>query len=146
MIQVPPSRLTIEAATAPNAADLAALVEGLNAWNAARAPLMQWNRVTFFLRAPNGEIAGGLDGHTSWGWLFVRILWVATPHQRQGFGRKLMARAEAEARSRGCRNAYLDTFDFQALGFYERLGYRQFGKLPEFPPGHTRYFLEKRGL
>lgn len=139
-------QLTIEAAATPSAADLAALVDGLNAWNAERGPAMEWKPMTFFLRGPGGEVAGGLDGHTAWGWLFVRILWVATPHQRQGLGRELMARAEAEAKSRGCRNAYLDTFDFQAVGFYERLGYRLFGELTDFPPGHTRYFLEKRGL
>jgi GNAT superfamily N-acetyltransferase len=139
-------RLAIEAAPEPSAAEVAAVVDGLNAWNAERGPPMQWQRMTYFLRGPAGEIAGGLDGHTSWGWLFVRILWVATPYQRQGYGRELLQRAEAEAKTRGCCSAYLDTFDFQARGFYERLGYRLFGELAGFPPGHTRYFLEKRGL
>lgn len=64
----------------------------------------------------------------------------------QGVGRQLLGRAEAEAAARGCRNAHLDTFSFQARGFYESLGYEVFGALGDYPPGHSRYFLHKRGL
>jgi hypothetical protein len=49
-----------------------------------------------------------------------------------------------EARWRGARNAYLDTFSFQAPDFYQRHGYRVFGELVDFPPGHTRYYMTKQ--
>ena len=55
----------------------------------------------------------------------------------------MVAAAEAEARKRGIRNVYLDTFSFQAPGFYKKLGYREFGKLKDFPPGHTRHWMTK---
>ena len=45
--------------------------------------------------------------------------------------------------ARGCTNAYLDTFDFQALPFYRKEGYGLYGTLEEFPPGHRRYYLSK---
>jgi hypothetical protein len=32
------------------------------------------------------------------------------------------------------------------LPFYKRNGYRVYAQLENFPEGHTRYFLEKRGL
>jgi hypothetical protein len=54
-----------------------------------------------------------------------------------------MARAEEEAIRRGCCHAYLDTFDFQAPGFYRKLGYSEWGVLEDFPPGHQRIFLKK---
>lgn len=51
--------------------------------------------------------------------------------------------AEAEAVRRGCHHALLDTFDFQARPFYERLGYRVWGELADFPAGHTWFYLSK---
>jgi hypothetical protein len=54
-----------------------------------------------------------------------------------------MSRAESEAIVRGCHHAWLDTFEFQARGFYERLGYRCFGELNDYPTGFARYFMKK---
>jgi hypothetical protein len=45
-----------------------------------------------------------------------------------------MDRAEIRARERGCHSAWLDTFSFQARGFYEKLGYEEFGRLDCPPP------------
>ena len=83
---------------------------------------------------------------TQWNWLFIKLLWVSEELRGQGFGRALMSSAEQEALARGCTNIYLDTFSFQARDFYERLGYEVFGQLTDFPPGHKRYFLQKRDL
>lgn len=54
-----------------------------------------------------------------------------------------MRLAEEEAVRRGCLGAWLDTFSFQARGFYERLGYSVFGVIEGYPPGHSRFFLKK---
>jgi len=61
-----------------------------------------------------------------------------------GIGRRLLSEAEAEAIRRRCRGALLDTFSFQARGFYERLGYSAFGVIDDYPPGHCRIFLAKK--
>ena len=42
--------------------------------------------------------------------------------------------AEREAIRRGCRGAWLDTYSFQARGFYERLGYTIFGTIDNIHP------------
>jgi N-acetylglutamate synthase-like GNAT family acetyltransferase len=55
----------------------------------------------------------------------------------------LLADAEAVARERGCTSIYLDTFSFQAPDFYKRLGFKEFGRLNDFPPGRTRIWLWK---
>ncbi len=138
--------MRIELAEAADPADVKAVVRGLIAHNDSKAAPYDWKALTLFLRDEAGAIAGGLDGHTAWRWLFVRILWVAPEHQRKGHGRRLMEAAHAEAKRRGCGAAHLDTFDFQAREFYERLGYALFGELRDYPPGHARYFLEKREL
>jgi ribosomal protein S18 acetylase RimI-like enzyme len=70
-------------------------------------------------------------------------LWVAAELRGQGFGRRLLLAAESAALDRGCRGASLGTFDFQARGFYERLGYTVCGELADFPAGHTHWELRK---
>jgi GNAT superfamily N-acetyltransferase len=73
----------------------------------------------------------------------VHWLWVAERYRKHGIGSQLMSSAETTARERYCRAAYLDTFTFQAPIFYERLGYREFGRLHDFPPGHARIWFWK---
>lgn len=89
------------------------------------------------------RLIGGAAGHTHWGWLFISHLWVDHRHRGVGLGSGLMGSMEDAARRRDVGAAHLDTYDFQALEFYERLGYVVFGKLDDFPVGHTRYFLQK---
>ncbi len=98
------------------------------------------------VKAADGEVQGGLWGQTGYGWLFTQLLVVPEPLRGQRVGTRILqlAEAEAEAVRRGCHAAWLDTFDFQARGFYERLGYRCFGELADYPTGHARFFMEKR--
>jgi GNAT superfamily N-acetyltransferase len=98
--------------------------------------------LTILLRNAQGEVVGGLLAQTEWGWLFVKTLAIEDGRRGRGYGTKLLAMAEEEARARGCHDAYLDTFSFQARPFYERRGYRVFGELENFT-AHTRYFMRK---
>jgi GNAT superfamily N-acetyltransferase len=66
------------------------------------------------------------------------------PVRKRGFGKELMKRAETYAIERGCTDAYLDTFSFQARPFYEKLGYRVFGTLENHPVGHQHFFMTKK--
>ncbi len=62
----------------------------------------------------------------------------------RGYGQVLLAAAEQEAKQRGCKHVFLDTFSFQSPQFYQKRGYRVFSKLLNFPPGYSRYFLQKQ--
>jgi len=97
----------------------------------------------FVLQGPDQEIVGGVIGATYWDWLHLDLMWVKDELRGRGYGHRLLMAAEEEARRRGAKHAYLDTFSFQAPGFYQRHGYRVFGELADFPPGHQRYFLAK---
>jgi GNAT superfamily N-acetyltransferase len=70
-------------------------------------------------------------------------MWLPEAVRGRGYGHHLLTLAEDEARRRGARHAHLDTFSFQAPGFYEEHGYRVFGTLDDFPAGHQRYFMTK---
>jgi GNAT superfamily N-acetyltransferase len=112
--------------------------------NVASTGHADWYPVAFFLKDENGEVLGGLLGDIWAAWLHVRTLAVAMPVRGQGFGKKLMKRAETYAIERGCTDAFLDTFSFQARPFYEKLGYRVFGTLENHPVGHHHYFMTKK--
>jgi ribosomal protein S18 acetylase RimI-like enzyme len=90
-----------------------------------------------------GKIVGGLLAEVYWGWLYVNLLWVSERHRGKGWGRALMRKAEVEARKRGARNSFLESFSFQAPKFYAKLGYREFGRLKGFPTGNDRIYLTK---
>ena len=94
--------------------------------------------------APSEQVVGGLLGHISWRWLYVAKLWIADAHRGAGHGVALMTAAELHARAGGCVGAYLDTFEYQARPFYEKLGYTLFGTLDGYPPGYHQYHLAKR--
>lgn len=125
--------------------DLDAVVEGLGASNARRAdvrPEWAWRELAVLARRGD-EVVGGAIGRTGWAWLYVGRLWVADQLRGAGLGTRLMAEIESAARERGCVGVWLDTFSFQARPFYEAVGYRQFGELRDFPPGHSRHFMMK---
>jgi GNAT superfamily N-acetyltransferase len=92
----------------------------------------------------NGRLLGGFWGRTSWDWLLIELLYVSRDLRGAGWGRRLVEAAEEEAVRRHCRAAWVDSYSFQAPGFYERLGYSVFGKLDDYPQGHQRFFLWKK--
>ena len=120
---------------------------------AIAAPLVRFNEsqagpsgnraLVIELRDADGAVVGGLWCATAYGWLFTQLLVVPEQSRGQGLGRKLLSLAEAEAVKRGCHAAWLDTFEFQAKAFYERIGYSCFATLPDYPKGSSRYFMRK---
>jgi ribosomal protein S18 acetylase RimI-like enzyme len=116
---------------------------GIATYNQQKAGEQNFQRLCFVLQAPDQEIVGGALGEIYWDWFHLDLLWVKDELRGCGFGHRLLMRAEEEARQRGAKNVFLDTFSFQAPDFYKKYGYQVFGELKDFPPGHQRYFLTK---
>jgi len=133
--------MKLEADASP--ADQEAVLAGLRAHNRRFAPDPGWRPLTVLLRDAAGGIRGGLMGESGWEWLHIEFLWVDAAVQRRGYGRAMLALAEAEAVRRGCRAVFLDTHDFQAPAFYQAQGYEVFGVLDDYPRGFRRHFLRK---
>lgn len=117
--------------------------DALTAYNTQMAEADAGQNLCFVLKSAEDEIVGGLIGATYWDWHYINLMWVRDALRGQGYGRQLLQLAEKEARRRGAEKAYLDTFNFQAPAFYKSLGYQEFGRLEDFPAGHTRYFPTK---
>ena len=130
----------------PEEADVAAVRNGLRAYNQSqlgdRLPLYQ--NIVLQLRDAEDTIVGGLTATAVLDWLFVEWLHVDEAHRGADHGTALMAEAELYARDKGLAGIWLDTFAFQARGFYEKLGFTVFGTLDDHPRGPARYFLQKR--
>jgi GNAT superfamily N-acetyltransferase len=138
------SHLRFDIEDAPRDADIEVLPNGLEAFNESRWPGHQpWRPLAAFARDRERIVVAGLAGETHSGWLLMRYLWVDEALRGSGIGRELMAGAERRALERGCHSAWVDTFSFQAPGFYRKLGYEPFGEL-DYPPDHKRFFLKKR--
>jgi GNAT superfamily N-acetyltransferase len=121
----------------------AAIAGPLTAFNQAKTGRNDYRPLIIAIDDPDGRVIGGLWGRTVYDWLFVELLFVPDALRGRGVGSELLTRAEDEALGRGCHSAWLDTFEFQARGFYERLGYSCFAELRDYPAGSTRYFMKK---
>jgi GNAT superfamily N-acetyltransferase len=117
---------------------------GISNYNRQQAGDDEDKSLCFVLHGPDEEIVGGVIGVTHWDWFYVNLMWIKAEFRGLGYGHCLLTLAEDEARKRGAKNAYLDTFSFQAPDFYKQHGYQLFGELQDFPPGHQRYFLTKQ--
>lgn len=119
------------------------IVAPLVEYNVSKAGPSNGRPLVIAIHDSSNTIIGGLWGNTGFQWLFTQLLVVPENLRGRGIGKKLMHMAEAEAVGRGCHGAWLDTFEFQARGFYERIGYDCFAQLPDYPTGFSRYFMKK---
>jgi ribosomal protein S18 acetylase RimI-like enzyme len=128
----------------PEQSAMKVIGQGIGNYNEQHAGDHKKQRLCFVLQAPDQAIVGGVIGAMYWDWFHIDLLWVKDELRGRGYGHRLLTLAEQEARQRGAKNAYLDTFSFQAPDFYKQHGYQVFGELPDYPAGHQRYFLTKR--
>lgn len=128
----------------PSHADLDAVRRGLMDFNRHHMDIRKMLPLAFFIEGENGEKLAGLTGSLSGHWLRIDLLWVSDALRGQGVGTRLIAAAEAEARSRECLYAQVDTASFQARPFYEKLGFSVGWTLDDYPqPGMQRFYLTK---
>jgi len=135
-------RIELTDAPPPEAKDK--IREPLRDFNRGKAgDSRHWPLAVLLIDPQSNDIVGGLWGSTGWGYLYTDLLFIPERLRRLRLGSKLIRMAEDEAARRGCHGAWVDTYSFQARGFYERLGYTVFGTLDGPPPVYPRYFLRK---
>ena len=112
-------------------------------YNKSKVAYTEEEKMSFVLKDEQGDILGGLVGHTDWECFFVDLLWVGDSLRGMGKGQELLETAEAYAREQQCRLMRLETFSFQAPDLYQKLGFKVFGQLEDFPKGFTHYYMYK---
>ncbi|MFL6532819.1 MAG: GNAT family N-acetyltransferase [Pseudomonas sp.] len=136
--------LRIERTDAPTDEQRQAILAPLRAYNVAQTGGSPPELVAWLVRDEHDEIVGGLYGRVFFRWLYIELLVVPEQARGQGTGSELMQMAEQLAREKDCVGIWLDTFDFQAPDFYRRHGYTECGQINDYPPGHQRFFFQKR--
>jgi GNAT superfamily N-acetyltransferase len=135
-------RIAIERARA--AAVSRQLWKGLIAYNRQQTGRLSYTRKVLSVRDAKGKLLGGLILQSYWRESYVELLWLSARARRGGVGSRLITEAERIARKRGSRLIHLNTYSFQAPGFYEKQGYRRFGGMEGSPEGHSRHFYVKQ--
>jgi len=117
---------------------------GLRAHMTERTGALPWVPLTLLVRDDGNRVRGGIRGQIALCWLQVDQIWVDVTLRGKGYGSRLLGLAEDAARKHGAIGAQLTTSTFQAVGFYEKLGYAEIGRLKDRPPGHDRIWMAKR--
>ena len=127
----------------PRELDIDALRENLIAYNISQHGYSEVDKAGIFVRNEDGSLAGGIYAYAWGGVCQIELLWVAEDRRGEGLGSRLVSAVEEEALRIGCSKLFLDTFSYQAPGFYEKLGFRIVATVDGFPEGHTYFVLVK---
>ncbi|AXB18435.1 GNAT family N-acetyltransferase [Salmonella enterica subsp. enterica] len=128
-------------------ADREELLCGLRDYNCQFIDARTWEQFGVYSRNDAGAMMGGLIAYRKGLWLCIDYLWVSREARGSGTGSMLVKMAEQEGKRRGCRHALVDTFSFQALPFYVKLGYQLQMSLADFPEeGLQRHYLTRQNI
>ncbi len=117
---------------------------GLAEANDLAAPLHEVRLLSCFAKDAHGRVIGGAVGRRWRNCCELEQLWVKQDSRRSGLGSALVLAFDAKAKERGCTNFYLETFNFQAPGFYASLGYTVSHEHKVYPHGISRLLMVKQ--
>ncbi|MDB5911551.1 MAG: N-acetyltransferase, partial [Ramlibacter sp.] len=107
-------------------------------------PYPQAQYIRLNARDQAGRVVGGLRAVVALHWLRVELLFVDEAARGGGIGSRLLAEAERLAKAMGARDAALETFEWQAPGFYQKQGYAEAARLDGYAAGFYLAIMRKR--
>lgn len=127
------------------------LSKGLTEFNAKRSEYFARNkfgrrkrRMGFYAYDGKKRIGGASGLIDEKNWVYIDCLFVDEEYRGDDVGTMLMKKVEEFALKNKCTGIITDTWSWQAKGFYEKMGFKQFGELKDHPIGAVTYFFEKR--
>jgi GNAT superfamily N-acetyltransferase len=138
--------IVIEAiAGAPDSVARSLLYDLLGKDNDRKSGLMDRGEVAVLIKAgSDGRVIGGAWAVDDCGWCFIDLLYVPDGLRGRQLGARLLGEVEAIARRQGMIGLWVNTYDFEAKGFYERQGFVEFAQLESGPEAAGQSFLKKR--
>jgi ribosomal protein S18 acetylase RimI-like enzyme len=130
---------------ADDSAALKLVDDGIGDYNDAAEPrLGDVRHLSCFARDANGRAVAGAVGRTWGANAELQQIWLPEAIRDRGLGRTLLQAFEEAARKRGCELLYLETWTFQARGFYEKCGYRVALEIDGYASGLSKFTMTKR--
>ncbi len=126
-----------------NEKDIAEIYKMLKDYNLSKLEKSEFIPLGIYLEDENGNKQAGLTADIFGNWLCIHYLFVSERLRGYGVGKELIIAAENEAIKRGCKYSFVDTFSFQAPGFYSKLGYKEVFSLQEYPYTGARYYYTR---
>ena len=126
-----------------NEQDINDIFEMLKEYNLSNREESKNVPLGIFYEDDGGKKLAGLTGETFGNWLCIHYLFVEDHLRKDGLGSRLLEAAENEARNRGCKYAFVDTFSFQAPEFYIKHGYKEVFALNDYPYTGKRFYYTK---
>ncbi|EKD72363.1 MAG: hypothetical protein ACD_45C00693G0002 [uncultured bacterium] len=127
----------------PNPDDVQILNDGIIKEHKRKKDMKPLDFFAYFIRDEQGQIIGGCAGDNMYGGLYVGQLWVKEDLRGKGYGTQLMSLAENFARESRCRFITVNTFEWEALSFYKKLGFYVEFSRHGFDKNSIFYFLRK---
>ncbi len=97
-----------------------------------------------FIIYDNNKIIGGALGHIIWGWYHLTDFYISEEYRNKGVGTQVIQKIEEFAMRNKALGVRINSWSFQAPEFYKRLGYIEWGKFEDCPPGTVHYYLYKK--
>ena len=127
----------------PSSADIQILNDRISEQAKSKKDMKQLDFFAFFIRDEQGKIVGGCGGDNMYGCLYIGQLWIIQRLRGKGYGTKLMQEAENLAKKSGCNFLAVNTFDWEGLEFYKKLGFYVEFERKGFDKDSIFYFLRK---
>lgn len=99
-----------------------------------------------FLAFDDDKLVGGAIGFVQYNWYFLDLLYIDEEYRGQDIGTFLLKQIEIFAKKENLTGVRMETWNFQARGFYEKNGYAVWAEIKDCPPGTIDYYLKKEIL
>ena len=128
----------------PNPEDIQILHDGIMAHAKKQKNQKPLEFFHYFIRDEDNQIQGGCFGCTLYGALYIDTLWVSQHLRHQGYGVELVKAAEQFGIQHNCTFANVNTFDWEALDFYKKMGFETEFVRHGYDNDSSFYFLRKQ--
>ena len=97
-----------------------------------------------FVAMEGESFVGAMVGQRFWNALHVKYVYIDEKYRGKGFGTRLMQRILAYGLEQKCPFAFVETMSFQALGFYQKMGFDLDFTRSGYAHGTSFHYLSKK--